>query len=212
MDIECQINQSHHLTVPLYDKPSAQYQGHTQQAIAYVLCPQNNRVVSQDADGLHLWCTKTGEQLIHYSVGEGEEYYVTCDENYLIASDFSFDPLDDNHCYQSLYIFYIGKDKPPTKSKILTHCVEAVMVVESLVIWCELNEDKALIHTLGDIDCGREEGIKQHTFQVSWQNDNGMDSPTLTHQSAQVVDEENINWGNDFINMLPIVYLPNGEN
>jgi hypothetical protein len=38
---------------------------------------------------------------------------------------------------------------------------------------------------------------------VTWQDD----IPTLTHQSEDMVDEEDINWGNDFINMLPITYL-----
>lgn len=53
-------NQPHDLTVELYGKPSAQYQGHTQRVISYVLYPQNRRVVSQSADGLHLWSATTG--------------------------------------------------------------------------------------------------------------------------------------------------------
>jgi len=207
-------NKAFDITVKLNDTASARYQGHKQRVLSYVLCPQNNRVVSQDADGLHLWCGKTGEQLAHYPVSDndevGEEYYVTCDENYLIASTFSFDPLDDNHCYQALYIFYIGNDKPLTNGKILTPCIESVMVVESLAIWCELNEGKTLIHTLGDVDCGREEGIKQHTYEITSQNDNSINPPKLTHQAEQLIDEEDINWSNDFMNMLPIVYIPNG--
>jgi len=209
------INKAFNITVELNSATSAQYQGHNQRVLSYVLCPQNNRVVSQDADGLHLWSVTTGEQLAHYPVSDGdevgEEYYITCDENYLIASTFSFDPLDDDHCYQSLHIFYIGNDKSLTNSKTLTPCVESVMVVESLAIWCELTNDKTLIHTLGDVDCGREEGIKQHTYQVTWQDDNNKNSPRLTHHSEQLLDEEEINWGNDFMNMLPIVYVPNGE-
>ena len=86
------------------------------------------------------------------------------------------------------------------------------MVVESLAIWCEFANNKTFIHTLGDIDCGREEGIKQHIYGITWQNGNNENTSTLTHQSAQMVDEENIHWNNDFINMLPIIYLPNGEN
>jgi hypothetical protein len=209
-------NQAHNLTVKLADKPSAQYQGHTQQAIAYVLCPQNSRVVSQSPDGLHLWCATTGVPLAYYPINDNEsndedieEFYITQDENYLIASTFAFDPLDDNHCYQSLMIFYIGKDKPITQlplhatRKQLAKNTETIMVVESLAIWCELSDNEILIHTLGDVDCGREEGIKEHIYQVTWQND----IPSLTHQSERIVDSENINWSNDFVNMLPIVYL-----
>ena len=139
-------------TIKHQGKMSAQYLGHTQRILSYVLCANNSRVVSQDADGLHLWCTSTGKQIAYYPVGEGEEYYITNDENYLIASTFDFDPLDDNHCYQSLYIFYIGKDKQITKfneregqcenSLALAPCIAPVMVVESLAIWCELKDQE----------------------------------------------------------------------
>jgi hypothetical protein len=91
--------------------------------------------------------------------GVGEEYYVTNDENYLIASSFEFDTLDDNHCYQSLYIFYIGTKKPVSYSKEqslhqsnknpISPCVASIMVVESLAIWCESTGDKTFIYTLG---------------------------------------------------------------
>lgn len=157
------------------------------------------------------WCA-----LAYYPIADSdsndddiEEFYITKDENYLIASTFELDSLDDNHCYQSLLIFYIGENKLVTQlpahttRKQLAKNTELFMVVESLAIGCKLIDNELLIHTLGDVDCGREEGIKEHVYQITWQND----MPVLMHQSERMVDNENVNWGKDFDNMLSITYF-----
>ncbi|MFT5636112.1 MAG: hypothetical protein ACI89T_001569 [Cognaticolwellia sp.] len=206
------------LTITI-DNKSAHYQGHTGKALSYVVCANNNRVVSQ-GNGLHLWCAKTGEQLAHYQVEEGANYYVTDDENYLIASSFEFYESFD---IQKVHLFYIGSDealseqiekpfianldKQEYQIQFLAHLPNG----DELVIWHEVSDEKQFIYALGDVNCSTHGTVLQHKHQIVWRES----KPQLLHcETIEVAETATTaaNWHKDYVNMLPVITMNNGKN
>jgi hypothetical protein len=198
------------LTIKVNNK-TAKYQNHTGKALSYVVCANNNRVVSQ-GNGLHLWCAKTGEQLAHYQVEEGANYYVTDDENYLIASTFEFYESFD---IQKVHLFYIGTDETLSvqfeKSFVaslekLEYPIQFLAHVPSgdeLIIWHEVSDKKQFIYALGNINCSTHGVVLQHKHQIAW-HENKLQ---LIHYETREVAATAADWYKDFVNMLPEVVL-----
>jgi len=195
------------LTIQVNNK-TAQYQGHTGQVLSYVICSNNNRVVSQ-GNGLHVWCAETGQQLAYYQVEEGANYYVTNDENYLIASTFEFYESFD---IQKVHIFYIGdddilselfnktlgatKDKPNYQIQFLAHVPSG----DELVSWQGVTNNSQNIYALGDVS-GVGEGVLQHQYQIAWLEG----TLELTHCDTCIIVPSENDWDKGNVNMLPVV-------
>jgi hypothetical protein len=198
------------LTIKI-DNKNAHYQNHTGKVLSYVVCANNNRVVSQ-GNGLHLWCAKTGEQLAHYQVEEGANYYVTDDENYLVASTFEFYESFD---IQKVHLFYIGSDetlseqfeKTFTTSLKKTECpiqfLAHVPSGDELVIWHEVTDNKQFIYGLGDVNGSALGTVLQHKHQIAWLER----KPQLIHCETLEITATAADWKKDFVNMLPDIVL-----
>lgn len=187
---------------------TAIYQGHTDRVLSYVVCPNNNRVVSM-GNGLYLWCAKTGQQLAHYQVEEGANYYVTNDESYLIASTFEFYESFD---IQKVHLFYIGNDdklseqfnkslsitkvKPDYPIQFLAHVPSG----DELVIWQETTNVTQYIYALGDV-FGTEEGVLQHQYQISWAEG----TLELVHNETQTIMANSKSWQQNIVSMLDVI-------
>jgi hypothetical protein len=176
-----------------------------------VVCTNNNRVVSQ-GNGLHLWCAKTGEQLAHYQVEEGGNYYVTDDGSYLIASTFEFYESFD---IQKVHLFYIGTDETLNEQfeqtfianldkqeypiQFLAHLPSG----DELIIWHEVSDKKQFIYGLGDINCSTHGAVLQHKHQIAWHES----KLQIIHYETREVAATAADWHKGFVNMSEVVLL-----